>query len=625
MTPSPTDSQRELDQARRLERGLVVVRWFAVVLALYLVSQNNAGPLPHATDLILGLAYALVAGLAVGNLAIWLATRRARTPAGIRRVGMVAFGLDAAVIMAFTWAFSYDLHGPTWVVIYILPLEGAIRYRLAGAVLSVALTLVNETAREVYLAARFTDYPFLVANVVFRVGIQAIIAAVAGFMAKSLAHQAGRAEQEAKYAAAVAAREASARRELAAFNTAILTGVAAGNLDQSIRLMAEAIGRDLGFETFTILLREEDHLVVKGMAGMPFYQQGIPIGEGVTGTVAATGRAMAVPDVSAFAGYIQVDPDMRSEMAAPLRVGEDVIGVLDVESRNLDAFDQAALDVLVRLADQIALVAHNNRLLAQQTETVRLLQDLDRMKSDFVAITSHELRTPITAIRGFVKTLLRNQDRLSDEQVASFMTIIDRQSARLARLVEDLLFVSKIEAGAIRLSIQPVDLGPFLRESVESIGLDAKARIEVTADPDDARVALDPQRVEQILRNLLDNALKFSDPETTVALAGRTDDATGVVAFEVTDRGSGIQSEDLPRIFDRFHQVGEALTRKQEGAGLGLYITKRLVEAMGGAIEVTSTPGVGSTFTVRLPASVSGDPEGVAGPAVAVPSNPGAP
>jgi signal transduction histidine kinase len=625
VTLSPTDFQRELDEARRLERGLVVVRWFAVVLALYLVSETNAGPLPHATELILGLAYALVGGLAVGNLAIWLATRRARTLEGIRRIGLVAFGLDAAVILAFTWAFSYDPRGSTWVVIYIVPLEGAIRYRLAGAVVSVALTLVNETAREAYLAARFTDYPFLVSNVAFRVGIQAIIAAVAGFMARSLAHQAARAEEEAKHAEAVAARETSARRELAAFNTAILAGVAAEDLDLSIRLMAETIGRDLGFETFTILLREEDHLVVKGMAGMPFYERGIPIGEGVTGTVAATGRAMAVPDVSGFAGYIQADPDMRSEMAAPLRVGEDVIGVLDVESRNLDAFDQAALDVLVRLADQIALVAHNNRLLAQQTETVRLLQDLDRMKSDFVAITSHELRTPITAIRGFVKTLLRNQDRLSGEQVASFMTIIDRQSARLARLVEDLLFVSKIEAGAIRLSIQPVELGPFMRESVESMGLDAKARIEMTADPDDARVAIDPQRVEQILRNLLDNALKFSDPDTTVALAGRIDEAMGVVAFEVTDQGSGIQAEDLPPIFDRFHQVGEALTREQEGAGLGLYITKRLVEAMGGTIDVTSTPGVGSTFTVRIPANALGDHEGAAGPAVAVPSNPGAP
>jgi signal transduction histidine kinase len=618
VTEAGTRSSRDLDQARRLERGLIRVRSFAVLLGVYLVSQTNIGPRPYASDLILGLAYGLMGMLGLGNAAFWLATRRATSLDTLRRIGLVAFGFDTLVVFALAWAFSYDPKGTTWVVVYILPLEGAIRYRLRGALISVALTLLNETAREAYLAARFTGYPFLVANVVFRVGIQAIVAAVAGFMARSLALQAGRAEEEARRAEAVAQRETSARRELAAFNTAILTGVAAEDLDPSIRLMAEAIGRDLGFEAFTILLREEDHLLVKGMAGMPFYEDRIPIGKGVTGTAAASGRALIVPDVSAFPGYIEVDPDMRSEMAAPMRIGEEVIGVLDVESRTPDAFDQASLDVLVRLADQIALVAHSNRLLSQQTETVRRLQELDQMKSDFVAITSHELRTPITAIRGFISTLLRNRELLAPEQVASFMTIIDRQSARLAQLVEDLLFVSKIEAGAIRLSIQQVDLGQFLRESVESIGPDAKVRIQIRAPAEDAPVAIDPQRVDQILRNLLDNALKFSAPETPVTLEGRIDG--DVVAFAVTDRGHGILPEDLPNIFDRFHQVGEVLTREQEGAGLGLYITKRLVEAMDGTIEVSSEPGRGSTFTVRVPKDgVNPDGQGGAEGAVSPP------
>jgi signal transduction histidine kinase len=611
---SGTPATRELDQARRLERGLIKVRSFGALLGLYLVSQTNTGPHPYASDLILGLAYAMMGALALGNAAIWLATRKARTLEGLRRIGLAAFALDAVVLFALGWAFSYDPKGSTWVVIYILPLEGALRYRLAGAMATVALTLVNETAREAYLAARFSGYPFLVANVAFRVGIQAIIAAVAGFMARSLARQAGRAEEEARRAEAVARRETSARRELAAFNTAILTGVAAEDLDLSIRLMAEAIGRDLGFEAFTIMLREDDHLVVKGMSGMPFYEDRIPLGNGVTGTVAVSGRALIVPDVSAFPGYIEVDPAMCSEMAAPMRIGEEVIGVLDVESRQPDAFDQDSLDVLARLADQIALVAHSNRLLSQQTETVRRLQELDQMKSDFVAITSHELRTPITAIRGFISTLLRNQDRLAAEQIASFMAIIDRQSARLAQLVEDLLFVSKIEAGAIRLSIQQVDLGQFLRESVESIGPDAKARVEILAPQEHAPVAIDPQRVDQILRNLLDNALKFSGPDAPVTIEGRIDG--DVVAFSVTDHGNGILPEDLPSIFDRFHQAGEVLTREREGAGLGLYITKRLVEAMDGTIEVNSEPGLGSTFTVRVPKDgfTSDGEEGVSPP-----------
>jgi signal transduction histidine kinase len=610
VTEAGTHSARDFDQARRLEFGLIVVRTFSVLLGLYLVFESNSGPPPHASRTVLALAYALIGILALGNLAIYAVWRRAESLQALRSLGLVAFGFDAVILFAFAWIYSYDPRGVTWVIIYILPLEGALRYQLEGALVSVGLSLVNEIAREQYLSTRFAaQYPFLWANVIFRVGIELIIAAVAGFMARSLARQAARAEEAARGAEAVAGLEASARRELAAFNTAILTGVAAEDLDQSIRLMAEAIGRDLEFETFSILLREGEHLRVKGMYGMPFYDEGIPIGLGVTGTVAATGRGLIVPDVRAFPGYIVGHPAMRSEMTAPMRIGEDVIGVLDVESRELDAFDQAALDVLVRLADQIALVAHSNRLLSQQTETVRRLQELDQMKSDFVAITSHELRTPITAIRGFVKTLMRNADRLGTDQVANFMTIIDRQSARLAHLVEDLLFVSRIEGGAIRLSKHPVSLVAFLGEAVESLGPDGKARVRVRGGHD-AWVVLDPQRVEQIIRNLLDNALKFSQADTAVLLEGEV--VGDEVVITVADQGEGIGAEDLPSIFDRFHQAGDVMSREREGAGLGLYITKRLVEAMGGSIEVTSEPGHGSTFVVRIPSEVTSQGDGEA-------------
>jgi len=599
VTAFPAGRVRDLEQAKRLERGLIRVRWFGFVLGVYLVSQSNAGPPPKATHTVFVLGYGIMAALAVGNAIIWLACKRAGDPESLARVGLAAFLFDGLIVFSLAWIYSYDPKGSTWVVVYILPLEGALRYQLGGALASVAMTLANEVAREAFMATRFPDYPFLVANVVFRVGIQFIVALVAGLMSRSLAREAARAADEARRAEQVARREATARRELAAFNTAILTGVAAEDLDSSIRLMAAAIGRDLGYETLSILLREDDHLEVKGMYGMPFFEGVVPIGEGVTGTVAATGRSLIVPDVDAFSGYIVADPDMRSEMAAPMRIGDDVIGVLDVESRQLDAFDQAALDLLVRLADQIALVAHSNRLLSQQAETVRRLQELDQMKSDFVAITSHELRTPITAIRGFVKTLERNMDRLAPEQVTSFMAIIDRQSRRLAHLVEDLLFVSKIESGTIRLSIERVELAHFLRESAESAGPEAKSRVEVRAEPPGVWVPIDPQRVEQILRNLVDNALKFSPSETPVELEGRAFDE--VVEFSVTDHGRGIRAEDLPLIFDRFHQAGEVLTREREGAGLGLYIAKRLTEGMGGTIEVSSADGHGSTFTVRVP------------------------
>ncbi len=597
-------------QARRLERGLVRVRWFAVVLGVYLVSQSNAGSPPFASTLVQNLAFVLIGALAVGNALVWLASERLRTERGLARLGVAAFILDAIVVFTLAWLYSYDPKGFVWVVIYILPLEGALRYRLQGALVSVVLTLASEFAREAYVAGRFSHtgiyagvhqekYYFLVANVVFRVGIEAIIALVAGFMARSLAREAERAAEQAMRFEEAARREASARRELAAFNTAILAGVAAEDLDSSIRLMVGAIGPDLGYEAFTILLRDGDDLVVKGMFGMPEYEGRVPIGRGVTGMVARSMKPVIVPDVTKFDGYIMADPSMRSEMAAPMRIGDELVGVVDVESREPGAFDEGALTLLMRLADQITLVAHSNRLLSQQRETMRRLQELDQMKSDFVAITSHELRTPITAIRGFVKTLLRNQDRLTTDQIANFMTIIDRQSSRLARLVEDLLFVSRIEAGTIRLSMERVDVEAFLHETVESVGPDRRPRVTLRVQPGTPPVVIDPQRVDQILRNLVENALKFSPPEAPVIIAATV--RGNILELAVIDHGVGIAPEDLPNIFDRFHQAGPVLTREAEGAGLGLYITKRLVEAMGGTITVESRPGEGSTFRVRVP------------------------
>lgn len=591
----------DMAQAKRLERGLVKVRWFGVFLGVYLVAETNAAP-PYSPRSAVVLGQALMGTLAIGNVIVWFATSRCRSMQSMLRIGFSAFILDAGVILALTWVFSHSPQDPTWVTLYILPLEGAIRYQLEGALAMVGVTLVNELAREAYLA-RLPGYGYVPSSVAFRVGIDAIGALVAGFMARSLAREAENAADKARQAEEAARREAAARKEVSAFNTAVLTGVAAEDLDESLRLMAEAIGV-LGFETLSILLREGDELVVKGMYGMPFYEKRVPIGQGVTGAVAQTGRPLVVPDVSGFPGYIMADPTIRSEMAAPMRIGDELIGVLDVESRAVDAFDEAALGVLTRLADQIALVAHSNRLLSQQRATMRQLRELDQMKSDFVAITSHELRTPLTAIRGFVNTLMRNRDRLSDEQVSDFMRIIDRQSARLVRLVEDLLIASRIEAEAIKLSAKTLELDGFLHQAVESFDPGDRGRVRIESER--RLVTLDPDRVEQVIRNLVENALKFSSPDVPVTVSARLVD--GAVEIAVKDRGVGIAAEELPYIFERFHQATDVLTRENTGAGLGLFITRRLVEAMGGRIEVDSTPGAGSTFRVLIPQAAGSQP-----------------
>jgi signal transduction histidine kinase len=584
-----TTRARDVERARRVERALIWVRWFAVGFGVFQVFEASRID-QTAPGHVEPTGYALTAGLALANAAVVVATRRATRLRDLQVIGRLAFALDLAVTTGFVWNYSYDSENIVWVAAYILPLEGAIRFQLAGALLAFVVFGASEAFRELYVSRVDPDAQYFVASVTFRVGVGFIIGLVAGFMSRSLQREAQKSRDRATLAEEAARRATAARRELAAFHTAILAGVAAVDLQTSLRSMVEAIGQDLGFECLSILLLEDGDLWAKARHGTPpaAWTDRVELGVGVAGRVAATGepRLEPVPAGGAAAG-------------APLTVEGEVIGVLEAWNPDPDEIDEDTLDLLVRLADQIALVVHSAELRAHQEETLDRLRELDQMKSDFVAITSHELRTPLTAVRGFVRTMIRNFERLNEKQVHDFLALIDRQSERLSRLVEDLLVVSRIEAGSIAVTPEPVDVRSFVNDVVGGFGSDAR-RVDVLVDADvPHEVMLDPNRMDQVLSNLLQNAMKFSPGASSVTIGVGWRD--GHAEFSVTDRGVGIAQHDLPLIFDRFHQAGPALTRETEGAGLGLYITKRLVDAMEATIEVESREGEGSTFTVRLP------------------------
>jgi signal transduction histidine kinase len=584
---------RDLAQARRLERGLIALRWLVVVFGgvqAALVVRDGS-PSEYSLPLALGL----VAALAVGNTLMSVLVDRAATPEEFRRFGLWAFGLDIVVVLGLVWA-SRGPDNETWVVAYILPLEGAIRYGLVGALVPVAITAVSEGMREASLADRL-GRPFHTGSVAFRLAIQLAIAIVAGAMARSLDREAEKAreransaEEAAALAESSAARETQARRELSAFHMAILSGLAAEDLDEGLQSMAEAVARELRCEAFGVLLREDDPngavLVAKGVHGSPGYDRGDRFGPGTAiAELAETGHAA-----------LHADPP---EGFVPLNVGGDAIGLLHERASDPSTMNRERLLVLGRLADQIALVAQAARLRARQEEIVRRLKELDEMKSDFVAITSHELRTPLAAIRGFVNTLRRRLDQLSPEEAQEFLAIVDTQTDRLIRLVEDLLVASRIEAGKLTLRAEEVEIATLVEQVLR--GIESGGRVVVQRDPRTPETLLvDPQRLGQVLTNLLQNALKFSGLEPPVDLRIEPVADEGI-AFAVTDRGPGIPEGERTLIFERFHQMDAASTRRSEGAGLGLYITRQLVDAMGGTIELASHEGVGSTFTVMIP------------------------
>ncbi len=228
------------------------------------------------------------------------------------------------------------------------------------------------------------------------------------------------------------------------------------------------------------------------------------------------------------------------------------------------------------------------------------IRRLERVRTDFVANVSHELRTPITAIRGYAETL--RAGALSDPEVAANMVeIIFRQSERLSRLVEDLLELSRLEGKELKLSQQPVLLQEAANRAADAVRPRAESKgIRLTIRvPADLRALADERAVEQVLLNLLDNAVKYMPSSGEVKITARA--RSGHCEIEVRDNGIGIEAKHLARLFERFYRVDKGRSRDMGGTGLGLAIVKHLVAAMRGDIRVESEPGVGSTFTVILP------------------------
>jgi signal transduction histidine kinase len=231
------------------------------------------------------------------------------------------------------------------------------------------------------------------------------------------------------------------------------------------------------------------------------------------------------------------------------------------------------------------------------------LLSVDEMKTNFLANVSHELRTPLTSIRSFSELLLSYEEDPATQK--EFLRIINNESERLTRLVNDVLDISRIEAGHMNWQMASVDVTDLLDDLARTFGpLVTLAQLEFLVDvrPGLPRVHGDRDRLHQVFANLLNNAMKFTPPGGSIVL--RAEAVDGHVRISVGDTGVGIAAQEHERIFEKFQQVGNALTGKPRGTGLGLPICRDIVEHHRGWMWVTSTPGVGSTFTVALPADV---------------------
>jgi signal transduction histidine kinase len=318
-------------------------------------------------------------------------------------------------------------------------------------------------------------------------------------------------------------------------------------------------------------------------------------------------RAVIVNDVRSDPAFLPnpLLPATRAEMAVPMIVGDQLLGVFDVQSDKVGGFADEDAGIYTTLASQVAVALQNARLYVEQAATVTQLRELDRLKSSFLANMSHELRTPLNSILGFADVILEELDGPLTENMGTDLHLIQKNGQHLLHLINDVLDMAKIEAGRMNLSPEQFVVQDVLEEvvSITSTLADEKkldVRVDEDSDPDVALLA-DRTRLQQVMINLVNNAIKFTDKGWISIHAKRQGEGAALIA--VRDTGMGIPPDKLDAIFQEFAQIDTSSTRKVGGTGLGLPISRRLVEMHGGRLwaESNGIPGEGSTFYVELP------------------------
>jgi len=328
----------------------------------------------------------------------------------------------------------------------------------------------------------------------------------------------------------------------------------------------------------------------------------------VVGRALQEGRTVQVPDVLADPEYTwseaQERTGLRSVLAVPLLREGHPIGVLVLARSVTRPFTDKQVEVVTTFADQAVIAIENVRLFDEIQDKSRQLGEASQHKSQFVASMSHELRTPLNAIIGLTEMMVKNAARLGTEKAQEPLQRVNRAGTHLLGLINQVLDLSKIEAGKLEFNLQTVQLAPLIKEVIGTAGQLAeqnKNRLVVDAQENLGALTVDPMRLRQILLNLLSNACKFTKAGEVKLAARKVSNGSSFVEFAVSDTGIGMTAEQQAKLFQDFTQADSLTARRYGGTGLGLAISRKLARMMGGDVTVTSEPGKGSVFTVRLP------------------------
>jgi signal transduction histidine kinase len=328
-----------------------------------------------------------------------------------------------------------------------------------------------------------------------------------------------------------------------------------------------------------------------------------------TGRALLEGRIIHVPDVLADPNYTWTEVaktfgDYRTILGVPLLREGTPIGVMALTRSEVRPFSDKQIELLESFADQAAIAIENVRLFEEIQDKNRQLAEASRHKSQFVASMSHELRTPLNAIIGLTEMMVTNAARFGTEKATEPLRRVHRAGTHLLGLINQVLDLSKIEAGKLALNPESVNLASLIDEVVgtaRQLAEQNKNRLVVEAQEKLGMLTVDPMRLRQILLNLLSNACKFTKQGEVALRVRKVVDGRNGIEFAVADTGIGMTAEQQAKLFEEFTQADSSTAQRYGGTGLGLAITRKLARMMGGDVAVASEPGKGSVFTVRLP------------------------
>jgi len=390
-------------------------------------------------------------------------------------------------------------------------------------------------------------------------------------------------------------------------------------LDSLMQRTVNLIKERFGFYHASIFLVDETSQMAviresTGEAGMAMKQakHSLPVGgQSIVGQATGKAKPIVMNDLSEEKARLShrfnpLLPNTRAELGIPLVIGQKVIGALDVQSDVTNAFTDDDIAVLQTLADQIAIAVENAQSYALAQKAVEETREVDRLKTQFLTNMSHELRTPLNSIIGFSKVILKGIDGPVNSQQVQDLTAIYNSGQHLLGLINDVLDVSRIEAGKMDLSFEKTNLVEIIRGVMSTtVGLvkDRPIELKQVIDPDLPIIMADATKIRQVLINYLSNAAKFTERGSITIQAMRRmgKDGEMQVIVRVIDSGPGIAKKDQEKLFLPFSQVDGSLTRKTGGSGLGLSICRHLIQMHHGEIGLESEEGKGSTFYFIIP------------------------